>query len=825
MKKLFRWIILLIFLGAALFSIVLIIKPGAAIFHIKQTVNTGEVKTDEGYLYRYPIKFNALIFPPESVLLYEDGLSLERTFTAEVVDEGMGRYSLIDQGNGLFYLNFSASDNSNPLTNGKKYTLYFQVSLLSRATGINLLGILTLGLAWFLLFALKSPARRQALVTSPLTIWQVFDAFLDQEVSRLITPITNPQSLSQSRRVLWIYLLLLTAAAAYFYVFMEWLFFVTKPSFMDLVGWLEKFGFLFLPSMALAIFSLAIVLILAGLDYLLSLLRPSYLLIFLGTLIPSFILTAISLLLVDNFTYTIFKIGIVSSAGIWRYAYGLGFITLFIFINIRILEAMGLRGEPKPLLKIPRFIFALMAGLLMISATFLLTQYIAGYSENARAANQAGESTQAAKRPNILIIGSDGLNATNMSLYGYERETTPVLEELANSSLLAENAFANSSNSGGSITSMLTGKPPAQTRVLYPPNILQGGDAYQHLPGILRKEGYHTVEIGVPHYVDAYQVNLLDGFNLVNERSHEEGEVLQFTRELGFGESAYFASRLVERITDRLLHIFFIRKMENPYTIVTQPVGVNYDRERLSQLLDLIQDTDRPLFVHVHFMGTHGPNFHPERQIFSSGKSQDEGWMVDFYDDSILSFDGYVSEVLDMLKQTAKFTNTILIIYSDHPMQYDVRWRVPLLIHFPNGEHSGRIETNVQNLDIPPTVLDYLSINKPNWMAGQSLLRGDPSATRLIFSSGTSLSTRIGQGRLIIDSTRVKPPFYQFTFFNVVDCHRWYRLDLSSLTWSSGDVPSHTMPCSQDSLLTMGQVKQALADYLLTNGFDISTLP
>ena len=99
--------------------------------------------------------------------------------------------------------------------------------------------------------------------------------------------------------------------------------------------------------------------------------------------------------------------------------------------------------------------------------------------------------------------------------------------------------------------------------------------------------------------------------------------------------------------------------------------------------------------------------------------------MTDFYDDSILTFDHYLGEVLNALEQTGKINNTILVIYSDHPMRYNARHRVPLVIHFPNDEFAGRIETNVQNLDIAPTILDYLGVNQPTWMVGKSLLGDD----------------------------------------------------------------------------------------------------
>ena len=48
--------------------------------------------------------------------------------------------------------------------------------------------------------------------------------------------------------------------------------------------------------------------------------------------------------------------------------------------------------------------------------------------------NSAVESES--PRHNVLVIGSDGVNASNLSLYGYHRETSKFLEELAGEALL-----------------------------------------------------------------------------------------------------------------------------------------------------------------------------------------------------------------------------------------------------------------------------------------------------------------------------------------------------------------------------------------------------
>jgi hypothetical protein len=190
-----------------------------------------------------------------------------------------------------------------------------------------------------------------------------------------------------------------------------------------------------------------------------------------------------------------------------------------------------------------------------------------------------------------------------------------------------------------------------------------------------------------------------------------------------------------------------------------------------------------------------------------------------------LTFDSHIGRLLAELEKSGELDNTLLIIVSDHPMLYDVRLRIPLLMHFPNDEFSDTISTNVQNLDISPTILDYLGIDQPEWMQGQSLLQEDNPDNELIFSTGTVLTIRNEQKKTVVDSANVKPPFYQFSFVNIVNCHKWYRLDFTSLTWDSGDVPEHTAPCSDEQLLTQDQIHEALLEHFSANGFDISTIP
>ena len=103
------------------------------------------------------------------------------------------------------------------------------------------------------------------------------------------------------------------ASAGLFFA-MDWLFFVTKASFMDSFHALGKAGALVIPGVAMGLVS---TLVGAGL----GLARP-------GPWIPAFWCSATALLLVDNFVYTLIRVGIVNS----RIAGRILFLALFVWL-------------------------------------------------------------------------------------------------------------------------------------------------------------------------------------------------------------------------------------------------------------------------------------------------------------------------------------------------------------------------------------------------------------------------------------------------------------------------------------------------------------
>jgi len=56
--------------------------------------------------------------------------------------------------------------------------------------------------------------------------------------------------------------------------------------------------------------------------------------------------------------------------------------------------------------------------------------------------------------------------------------------------------------------------------------------------------------------------------------------------------------------------------MNNPYREVTEAPKKFADLEKIEKVKSLLEERREPLFIHVHWMGTHGPNYYPDEQVF-----------------------------------------------------------------------------------------------------------------------------------------------------------------------------------------------------------------
>lgn len=589
-----------------------------------------------------------------------------------------------------------------------------------------------------------------------------------------------------------------TILSAYLYVFMEWVFFATKPSSVSNLPWFETLKMLILTGGAMALFPLAGAFLFLLFSRIIKRTIWHERTVQAGYIIPAFVISVTALIMIDNFTYTVFKAGVISSKGTIRLAYAAGLILFFLWTIRSMAGNKWIRKRRASLLAL---------GLMAVSITGFTMIF---FSDSPDLRNPY-TGTVKGEYPNIIILGADGLSAKYLSAYGYRFKTTPFLNELGDQALFAENAFPNASSTTASTASMLTGRESTEVQVFRYPDILSGRRSFEHLPGILKRHGYLTVQIGAPYYVDAGRLNLLGGFDRTHNQTIDLPALDVFLPMLGNSPSMYFVRTIVERAYERLAHIFLNRPMMDAVTAVHDPAARISDEARVDLILDTLDRADRPVFIFTHMMDTHGPEFASGEYVFSTGPSS-EKWDVNNYLDAILTFDGNVKRIYDYLDQTGKLEDTILVIYTDHGFNYAINARIPILIRLPHDEHARHIKSNVQVIDVPATLLDYLGIPQPEWMSGTSLLIDDPPAGRIIFSTTSG------------DPREFAPPFHQINILQGIVCNRWYRLHVRENIYNTGRIAAHTAGCDEASLPEDEEIHRVLLDYLDQHGYDTQSL-
>lgn len=782
------------------FLVIVAIKPGAAIFFDKQVLNPDKVEITDNQI-NYPITLSSSYYDLDTLLVREGGVILEPVKVKELSNRESAVYAVETvEGDDLIIkiIPLSGDPESVDLSSIEILVRPYYITNIAMKT---LAAVFSTGLILTIISVFLDPISRQKIFSGIFGFLHIWDDPVQ------IAPIFKGKSkllLSVIRQAVFV---------SFFFVSMEWLFFITKSSFMDLLSFGQKLGVLFSSSFFLWIAIVLFVMVIFILDIVNSLIITSYLSIFYS--IPSaFVLASSALLLFDNFTYTVFAFGVNTTTNWVRVFYAIGFIVAFIFF----LRSLSRNAEMKVGRSIKKFRLAGAGCLLLAAVISIFVQY----SPINLQAND-GTDNDEVRTPNIILVSDDGISAENMSLYGYERETTPFLDSIASSSLLMLNNFSNANTSTGSDTALLTGKLPFETGVMFSPNTLEGMDTLEHLPGILKKLGYRTMSIGVPQYVDMGMVNLQNGFDSINGESNMLSSFVSFASAYGYNDAAYFSELFVGRVSDRLLHISFIENMENAYLLVTDPtatsisVNMNEAFDLLTTNLTEANQSNQPLFAHIHMITTHGSMFYPREQYFSVGEEQNEGWMTDFYDDAILDFDHWLEDLVAYLKNKGIYDNTIIVFYTDHGEQWSIENRIPLMIHFPNDDYSGEIVANTQNLDIAPTILDYLGVDVPDWMAGDSLL-GELDRTRLIYSAKIDPDA-VAQRRNYEEV--IQPPFYQFKTIDVSQCQYIYEISLDVGLMVRKTIADYVDPCSEDLLSAPDQIWDSAMGLLSDYGFQI----
>ncbi|MCP4416279.1 MAG: sulfatase [Chloroflexi bacterium] len=306
----------------------------------------------------------------------------------------------------------------------------------------------------------------------------------------------------------------------------------------------------------------------------------------------------------------------------------------------------------------------------------------------------------------IILYVLDALRADQLGCYGYEREITPNMDQLAREGVLFENCFTSTTWTRPVAASLLTGAYPAlhQTRsrdnmfsvdLKRLSEMLQGNGfataAFNTMGNIAGEIGFNR---GFDHYFDLFRESALIA---KRQKLNAAKEGLLHTAE------SEIALPLAEDINDYLLPWLTERREQNTFSFVWSI------------------ETHEPYGAPEPFRRYAGPVRYPGEgesdDIRNAGK-EDRDRLHNLYDDGILYNDHCLGLLVAKIKKLDLYDDTLFIVVGDHGEAfyehgfythghppYDELIHVPLIMKFPSGAFSGQREPGlVELIDILPTV-------------------------------------------------------------------------------------------------------------------------
>ncbi len=352
--------------------------------------------------------------------------------------------------------------------------------------------------------------------------------------------------------------------------------------------------------------------------------------------------------------------------------------------------------------------------------------------------DQSSADRPRADRPNLVLISIDTLRPDHLSCYGYERETSPFIDSLAERGLRMENAFAQASWTLPSHMSLFTSTYPQSHQVenedrQLPPDV-------PTLTEVLAEQGYQSTgfitwvylsaRFGFGRGFDRYEELLPPDKTQDPTTQWSAGSVVDEVIETWSppeGEESFFL----------FLHFF------DPHMSYVPPAS----QARTFGVDDASSDFGRYEHLKTWIRGLR-PNVPPPPAAIVDTT-------IALYDAEIRYTDGELRRLFQHLEAVGALANTLIVLTSDHGEEfgehgsleghqwtlYDEVLRVPLIFVWPDGAagktafaqpafaQTGVRDELVQTLDIAPTILDVLGLDRPETFSGRSLraLMEDPA--------------------------------------------------------------------------------------------------
>lgn len=352
-----------------------------------------------------------------------------------------------------------------------------------------------------------------------------------------------------------------------------------------------------------------------------------------------------------------------------------------------------------------------------------------------------------------MEIVMDNVRAESLSLYGYNRPTTPRLDELARTAVRFDSARSTAPWTLPSHASMFTGQWPHQLSVDW----VRGLDeTHPTLAEFLARQGYTTAGFVANTYYCNARYGLDRGFARYEDfLENQIVSLFEIVRSSSLGKSALMLMGYSMRFA--------------PADVGSRKTAATINRTALDWLSR--RPADRPFFLFLNYYDAHSPFIPPEEATRRFGlcalshrdqveilkrahdldraqpapsdaervrlQRQATDLLVDGYDSSIAYLDEQLGRIFEELQERGLLENTLVIVTSDHGEHFLERGfaghgmslyrreiHVPLLIFPPSGAPDRRVVPEPVSLrDLPATIVEMLDLAKGSPFPGSSLSR------------------------------------------------------------------------------------------------------
>jgi hypothetical protein len=328
------------------------------------------------------------------------------------------------------------------------------------------------------------------------------------------------------------------------------------------------------------------------------------------------------------------------------------------------------------------------------------------------------------------------------------------LDTLASRGTWFENCYTPCGRTAPSLLSLLTGTWPHTHGIR--DNFVADQEtrlATPCLPELLAQQGYRTAAVSDWCGADLGKFDLgFHDLNLPGDPWNLRYLLRQGPKDLRLFLSLFLRNRLGKWLAPEIYYLGGVP--------LTDALG----REARHTLSRLAKD-EKPFLLNIFFSTTHPPfgSEHPYYTLYAdpaySGESKfamarltdpfdiirrqgeprkefDLDQILDLYDGCVKRFDDEVSRLLEHLKACELENNTIIVVYSDHGMEFfehgtwgqgnsvrgDHSARIPMIIADPRRPGGHRIQSIMRTIDVAPTLLSLCGAPSHEAMEGISLI-------------------------------------------------------------------------------------------------------